>query len=127
MKKIVIRLAAFGFALFTITLAPFAKADEWNRKTVIITHQPIRIKGKVLESGQYVMKLLDSPSDRRILQIFNAAETKLEMTIFANSAYRPESTGDNQFVFSETGEEAPALLTWFYPGDNSGLEFPVAR
>ena len=126
MKKSFIRLAAFGFVLSTITLAPIAKADEWDKKTVITTHQPIRIEGKVLESGQHVMKVLDLPSDRRVLQIFDAAETRLEMTVLATSAYRQEPTGENKFVFSETGEKAPALLTWFYPGDNEGLEFPVA-
>jgi hypothetical protein len=110
--------------LFTITLAPFAKADEWNKKTVITTHQVIQIQGKVLEPGQYVMKLLDSPSDRHILQIYDVYETKLEMTILASPAYRLEPTGDTRFTFSEMQSgQALALRTWFYPGDNSGLEF----
>jgi len=128
MTKTVTRLTAFGFVLFTITLAPFAKADEWNKKTVITTHEAIQIQGKVLEPGQYVMKLLDSPSDRQILQIYDVSETKLEMTVLANPAYRLEPTGDTRFTFSEvqTGQ-APALRTWFYPGDNSGLEFSAIR
>jgi hypothetical protein len=72
------------------------------------------------------MKLLESPSDRSILQIFNAYETKLEMTILANTAYRVEPTGDNRFTFSEVQSgQARALRTWFYPGDNSGLEFSI--
>lgn len=105
-----------------------AKADEWNKKTVITTHQPIQVQGKILEPGQYVMKLLDSPSDRHILQIFNAYETKLEMTILASPAYRLEPTGDTRFTFFETQNgQAPALRTWFYPGDNFGLEFPAMR
>jgi hypothetical protein len=128
MTKTVTRRAAFGFVLFTITLVPFAKADEWNKKTIITTHQAIQIQGKVLAPGQYVMKLLDSPSDRHILQIFDAYQTKLEMTISANSAYRPEATGDTRFSFSEMPSgQAPALRTWFYPGDNSGLEFSAGR
>ena len=126
--KTVTQLATFGFVLFTITLAPFAKADEWNKKTVITTHQAIQIQGKVLEPGQYVMKLLDSPSDRHILQIYDVYETKLEMTILASPAYRLEPAGDTRFTFSEmeTGR-APALRTWFYPGDSSGLEFSAMR
>lgn len=82
------KLAAFALVLFTTILAPSAKADEWDKKTILITNHSIKIQGRVLEPGQYVMKLLDSPSDRRILQIYNADETKLEMTILASSAYR---------------------------------------
>jgi hypothetical protein len=128
MKKPVTKLVALGFVLLTTAFTTMAKADEWNKKTVITTHQPIQIQGKVLEPGQYVMKLLDSPSDRHILQIFNAYETKLEMTILASPAYRPEPTGDTRFTFFETKSgRASALRTWFYPGDNSGLEFPAMR
>jgi hypothetical protein len=129
MTKTVTRLGALGLVLFTIALTtPFAKADEWNKKTVITTHQPIQIQGKVLEPGQYVMELLDSPSDRLILQIYDSSETKLEMTILASAAYRAEPTGDTRLTFSdmETGQ-APALRTWFYPGDNSGLAFSAMR
>jgi hypothetical protein len=61
MTKTVTRLAARGFVLLTITLSPFAKADQWDKKTVITIHQPIQIQGKILEPGQYVMKLLESP------------------------------------------------------------------
>jgi hypothetical protein len=124
MTKIITRLAALAFVLLTIAFTPFAKASELDKRTVITTHQPIQIQGKILEPGQYVMKLLESPSDRSILQIFDANETKLEMTILANSAYRLEPTGDTRFTFSETGQ-ARALRTWFYPGDNFGLDFSI--
>ena len=128
MTKSAIRLAAFGFMAFTTTLAPFAKADEWDKRTVITVHQPIQVEAKVLEPGQYVMKLFNSSSDRHILQIFNADETKLEMTILANPAYRQEPTSNTRFTFSETRYgQPPALRTWFFPGDNSGLEFSLAR
>jgi hypothetical protein len=126
MTKTLTKLAFLGFVVFTGAFAPFAKADEWNKKTVITVHEPLQIRGKVLEPGQYVMKLLDSQSDRRTVQIYDVNETKLEMTIIANSAYRLKPTGDTRFTFSET-QDGQALATWFYPGDNSGLEFSVTR
>ena len=126
MTKIITRLAALAFVLLTIAFTPFAKASELDRRTVITTHQPIQIQGKVLEPGQYVMKLFDSSSDRHILQIYNVSETNVEMTILAIPAYRPEPTGDTRFTFSEMQEgKTRALRTWFYPGDNSGLEFSI--
>jgi hypothetical protein len=74
------------------------------------------------------MRLLDSPSDRNIVQIYDADETKLEMTVLANPAYRLVSTGDTRFTFYETAiGQAQALRAWFYPGDNSGIEFAAIR
>jgi hypothetical protein len=127
MTKTVTRLAALGFVLSTITLAPFAKADEWNKKTVITTHEPIQIQGKLLEPGQYVMTLLDS-ADRHIVQIYDVDNAKLEMTVLAIPVYRRDITGDTRLTFSEAPDgQAPALRTWFYPGDSFGLEFSAMR
>jgi hypothetical protein len=126
MTKTITKLAALGIVLFTPAFTSFAKADGWNKMTIITTHEPIRIQGKLLEPGQYIMKLLDSPSDRHILQVYDAHETKLEMTILASPAYRLEPTVNTRFTFSEL-ENGQALAAWFYPGDNVGLEFSVVR
>ena len=122
------RLAALGLVLFTTAFTPLAKADEWDKQTVITTNNPIQIQGKVLEPGRYVIRLFDSSSDRNILQIYDAHETRLEMTVLANPAYRLEPTGDTRFTFYETANgQAQALRTWFYPGDNYGIEFSAIR
>ena len=127
MMKTLISPAALALALLSITLAPSAKADEWDKKTVItVQGGAVQIQGTVLEPGEYVFKLADSQSDRRILEVFNADETKLETTILANAAYRLEPTGDTRFTFAEVpAGQPPAMSTWFYPGDNYGLQFLV--
>jgi hypothetical protein len=76
--------------------------------------------------GHGLIKLLDSPSDRHILQIYDASETRIKMTILAIPAYRLEPTADTRFTFSEL-PNGQALATWFYPGDKTGLEFSVMR
>ena len=127
MMKTLITPGALALALLSITLAPSAKADEWDKKTVItVQGGAVQIQGTVLEPGKYVLKLLDSQADRRILQVFNADETHLETTILANAAYRLEPTGDTRFTFAEVpAGQPPAISTWFYPGDNYGLQFLV--
>lgn len=127
MTKTVIATGGLALALLTVTLAPSANADEWDKKTVITVRGcAVQIQGTVLEPGQYILKLADSQSDRRILQIFNADETELETTILANAAYRLEPTGDTRFTFAEVpAAQPPAISTWFYPGDNYGLQFSV--
>ena len=127
MTKTITRLAALGFVLLTTAFTPLAKADEWDKKTVITTHEPIQIQGKVLEPGQYVMKLLDS-ADRHIVQIYDLDKPKLEMTVLAIPAYRLDPSGSTLLSFYETPNgQAPALRTWFYSGDISGFEFSAMR
>ena len=99
-------------------------ADDWNKKTIITINEPLQVPNTVLDPGKYVLKLLDSPSDRHIVQIFNADETKLITTILAIPNYRLQPTGKTEFNFWEVPAGQPhALRAWFYPGDNFGQEF----
>ncbi len=106
------------------SILPKAKADEWNKRTVVKFNGPVEIPGKVLPAGKYVFKLLDSQADRNIVQVFNANETKLYATILAVPDYRLQPTGKTVITFEERAKDAPeAVRAWFYPGDNFGEEF----
>ena len=106
------------------TVLPSARADEWNKKTVVTFSQAVEVPGKILPAGTYTFQLLDSTSDRHIVQIFNADGTHIIATILAINNYRLEPTGDTVMKFRETPGDAPeALRAWFYPGDNFGQEF----
>lgn len=126
MNRLVLAIASVG--LLGAALAPSARADEWNKKTILTVNESIQVPNKVLPPGKYVMKLLDSPSNRHIVQIFNADETHLETTVLAIPNYRLEPTGKTQFQFWETPPGQPkALRAWFYPGDNFGQEFAYPK
>lgn len=105
-----------------------AQADEWNKRTVLTTNQPIQVTDKVLDPGQYVFMLDNSNSDRHIVRIFNADQSRLIETVMAVPDYRIQPTGNSRFMFYETPPgTAPALRAWFYPGDNFGQEFPYPK
>ena len=126
MKSLVLAVASVG--LLGVALAPSARADEWNKKTILTVNESIQVPNKVLPPGKYVMKLLDSPSNRHIVQIFNNDETHLETTILAIPNYRLQPTGKTVFTFWETPPGQPkALRAWFYPGDNFGQEFAYPK
>ena len=126
MNRLLVLAAAVG--LTAAAFAPAALADEWNKRTVMTINQPIQVPNRVLPPGKYVVKLLDSPSDRHIVQIFNADETHLITTILAMPNYRLEPTGKTTFTFWETPPgQPPALRAWFYPGDNYGQEFAYPK
>jgi hypothetical protein len=126
--------AVFGLALMGAVFSPAAKADEWNKKTVITFSGPVEIPGvhlkgwQVLPAGTYVFKILDSQSDRHIVQIFNKEETQVYATILAIPNYRLKATNKTVVTFRERPAGQPeALRAWFYPGKNWGEEFVYPR
>jgi hypothetical protein len=111
-----------------LAIVPNSRADVWNKKTILTVNEPIQVPGQVLQPGTYVMKLMDSPSSRHVVQVFNEDESQILATILALPNYRLQPTGDSKFTFWETvsGEPKP-LRSWFYPGDNFGQEFAYPK
>jgi hypothetical protein len=130
MKNVKAVFCLLAVTMLGATVVPSARADEWNKKTVVTFSQAVEVPGKILPAGTYTFQLLDSPSDRHIVQIFNADGTQIIATILAINNYRLQPTGDTVMKFSERPGDAPdALRAWFYPGNSFGQEFvyPKAR
>jgi hypothetical protein len=90
--------------------------------------ETILIPGRELPPGTYVMKLMDSQSNRHIVQIMNEEENKVEATILAIPNYRLKPTGNTELRYWETpAGTPPALRAWFYPGDSFGQEFAYPK
>jgi hypothetical protein len=124
MKMFRILTVLFGLALLPATYFPLAHADEWDKTTKITFSEPVQVPGKVLPAGTYTFKLLNSDSDRHIVQIFNEDHTQLITTILAIPNMRLEPAGKTILKFDERPTGQPiALAAWFYPGDNFGQEF----
>ncbi len=101
-----------------------ASADQWNKKTYLTFNEPVEIPGKVLPAGTYVFQLLNSNSDRDIVQIYNKDQNQLDATILAIPDYRVKTPDKTIVRFEERASNTPeALKAWFYPGDNYGLQF----
>jgi len=129
------RLLAVMFCLSMLNAwCPGAKADEWDKKTILTFSGPVVVAGHRLEAGTYVFKLANTV-DRHVVQIFNQDENHVYATILAIPDYRLEPADKTMIKFSESLDEAsyagdmPAagvpIKEWFYPGDNFGQEFKV--
>ncbi len=123
-------------ALMLATLSTNVNASEWDRKTVVTINGPIEIPGVhlagwgTLPAGTYVFKVMDSSSNRHIVQIFSQDEKTIYATILAVPNYRLKATDKTVMTFTERPAGEPeALRAWFYPGRNFGEEFvyPKAR
>lgn len=114
-------------SLVALAVPSGAKADEWNRKTKMTFSAPVEVPGvgaQILPAGTYIFKILDSPSDRHIVQIFNEDENHVFTTILAIPNYRLKPTDKTVITFKERGEGKPeAIRAWFYPGHQWGEEF----
>ncbi|MGH9429669.1 MAG: hypothetical protein ACRD2L_25570, partial [Terriglobia bacterium] len=117
-------IAALGAGIATFSV----NADPWNKKTIITITEPLQIPGATLTPGKYVFKLMDSSSNRHIVQVFNEDEKSVINTILAIPNQRLQPTGKSEFGFWEVpAGNTPALRSWFYPGDNFGQEFAYPK
>jgi Protein of unknown function (DUF2911) len=125
-------LVLIGLAVSALGIAAVsdARADTWNKKTVITFSDPVEVAGNVLPAGTYTFQLMDSLTDRHIVQIFNANGTQIIATVFTIPNYRLKATDETVIKFREvpTGT-VQAIRAWFYPGNKAGEEFiyPKAR
>jgi hypothetical protein len=105
-----------------------ANADQWDKRTIITVNESIEVPGAVLPAGTYILKLVDSPSDRHIVQVMNEREDHVFATVLAIPNYRMEPRGKTVLTFYEVpaGQPQP-VRAWFYPGDNYGQEFVYGK
>lgn len=119
------KLAIGGAVLMAAALIPtVSHADEWDKKTYLTFSGPVQIPGMTLDAGKYVFKLLESPSDRYIVQVFNDSQSHLYTTLLAIPNYHMKTPEKTIVTFYEApAGQAQPLKAWFYPGDNAGRQF----
>jgi hypothetical protein len=117
----------FCLALVALAFPAGTQADEWNKITKVTFSAPFEIPGvgaQILPAGTYVFKLLDSLSDRHIVQILNERQDHVFSTILAIPNFRLHSTDKTVMTFKERAAGQPeAIRAWFYPGNRWGQEF----
>jgi LPXTG-motif cell wall-anchored protein len=131
MKTFTKLFMAVCFMACLFVLLPTAAADDFNKKTTVTFSNPVEVPGvgaQVLPAGTYVFKLLDSDSNRHIVQIFNADMTHVYTTILAVPNYRIKATDKTVMTFKERAAGEPeAIRAWFYPGRQWGEEFVYSK
>lgn len=112
---------------FVVSLAGTAASaqEPTNQITYFTFSAPFELPGgKTLPAGKYVFKVLDSPSNRHVIQIMSEDQTQMLATVMAIPAQRPEPSDEPEVRFMEAeANVAPAVRTWWYPGRTIGHEF----
>src|SRR5258708_4637983 len=111
-------------AALTVLVAPGARADDWNKKTILTFSGPVQIPGATLPAGSYVFKLADIPGNRHVVQVFDKDEKHIYTTMLAIPNERLEASDKPIVLFSERPSGSPvAVKVWYYPGERIGNEF----
>jgi len=120
----ILRSAGLLTAPLILACGVLAQADQWDKRTKITVNESIEVPGTVLPAGTYIFRLLDSPSDRHVVQVFNEREDHIFATVIAIPNLRLTPTGKTVLSFYEVpaGQPQP-VRAWFYPGDDFGQEF----
>lgn len=123
MRRILMTLAAAGATLALTAGAATAQTVPTNRLTYVTFSGPVSVPGMTLPAGTYQFKIIDSNTNRNVVQIFNRDGTKIFTTMLAVPATRMEPTGDPVITFKETpADRPPAVHYWYYAGDVAGNE-----
>ena len=122
------RMTAAKLALLSACLVPSMRADDSNKETHLTINQPLQIQDTLLAPGQYVFRLAESDNNHSVVSIYNADGNRLEGFIMGWATYRTDAGDKHLFTISQPEGNQPAKLqTWFYPGDNFGVEFSVVK
>jgi LPXTG-motif cell wall-anchored protein len=124
----------FCVAALGAVLSTGARADMWDRMTTVTFSGPVEIPGvhlkgySVLPAGTYVFKLMDSTTNRHIVQIFTQGQKKCVATIMAIPNTKLKRADKTVITFRERPNgEPPALRAWFYPDARWGDEFVYGK
>lgn len=105
-------------------IAAVAGADQWNDRTILKFDAPMMVPGATLPPGTYTFKLMDSQTNRHVVQIFEQDSNRLVATTHAVPIKRMEPKGDVVLKLNPTeAGAAAAIKAWFYPGSLYGHQF----
>lgn len=126
LRKILVSATA---ALLVCSVASTAGAQVRSDRAVYFTFdQPVAIPGQTLPAGKYLFKLLDSQTNRSVVQVYNADGTKLVTMVMTIPASRLDMPEDPEVRFMEgPADTPPAIRTWWYPSLKTGWEFIYPR
>jgi hypothetical protein len=119
-------LLTIAALLLALSLGTRAKADDWDKKTIVTFDQDVEIPGQVLPAGTYVFKLFRSSADRFTVQVWDGSEFQLMATLITIGDSYPNPSGKAYFVLDTSGADEgypPAVVSWFFAGSDEGRDF----
>jgi hypothetical protein len=123
-RKMLFGCALAALVSVAIGTAAFAQTPA-NQVTYFTFSAPFELPGgKTLPAGKYTFKIVDSPSNRHVVQVMSEDGKTMHATLLAIPAQRQDPPDEPEVRFMETAANVPpAVRTWWYPGRKIGHEF----
>ena len=113
-----------AIALLTCLMGASGSAQTDDKRTVFTFSGPIALPGVTLPAGQYLFRLADPASSRKVVQVLSADGKTPYGMFFSLPAERFESASTPEVELMETASGMPAAINaWWYPGERSGYGF----
>ena len=123
MLRNVLRSACAIAVLACLTAAPVC-AQTYDKRTLLTFSGPVALPGVTLPAGQYLFRLADPDTSRKVVQVLSADGKTPYGMFFSLPAERFEAASTPQVQFMETATGMPKAITaWWYPGERSGYAF----
>jgi hypothetical protein len=116
--------SACAIALLTCLMGASGSAQTDDKRTVFTFSGPVALPGVTLPAGQYLFRLADPASSRKVVQVLSADGKTPYGMFFSLPAERFEPASTPEVQFMETASGMPAAINaWWYPGERSGYAF----
>src|ERR1700704_4849204 len=116
--------SACAIALLTCLMGASGSAQTYDKRTVFTFSGPVALPGVTLPAGQYLFRLADPASSRKVVQVLSADGKTPYGMFFSLPAERFEAASTPEVQFMETAAGKPAAIkVWWYPGERTGYEF----
>src|SRR5580700_533407 len=108
--------------------APSLRADDHSKASHLTINQPLKVEDTLLPPGEYVFKLTQPDANHSVVSIYDADGIRLKKVVIGRSVYRGNATEKTVFTISQPQASEPGTLqSWFYGGENYGVEFPAKK
>lgn len=122
------KLTTAVLAVLPACFAPSLRADDHSKASHLTINQPLKVEDTLLPPGEYVFKLAQPDGNHNVVSIYDADGVRLKKVVIGCSAYRANANEKTTFTIAQPqADQAGTLKSWFYKGDNFGVEFPAER
>lgn len=122
--KVSLQAAAVLALSIALGFAPGVAANQWNERTTLTFSEPIMVPGATLQPGSYVFRLVNSESNRHLVQILKEGSAEVVALTQAVPTRRDDPKGDVVLKVNPTEPGTPpAIQALFYPGSTYGHRF----
>jgi hypothetical protein len=105
-----------------------AQGEPLDKRTILTFSGPVELPGVALQPGQYVFRLADPTTSRKMIQVVSVDGKQVYGTFFSVPIEMPEAPSKPQVRLMEPAPGSPAAVrAYWYANERTGSEFIYPR